>query len=646
MVVSATGAVLRWKVLGPVEAYAGGRQLYLQRPRQRAVLAYLLLNANRVVPTGQVIDALWGESPPSSARAQVQACVSHLRRALPYDTSDVLITQAGGYRIVVTDGELDHAEFAERVKRARAAAAGGKPADAADLLRSALALWRGVPLGGASGAFVVDAAAALQEQRLAAYEELVDIELALGRYTELIPELSLLVTENPLRERLSSQFVLALAGAGQPVQALQFYDTVKLRLADELGLEPGPHLAAAHLGVLRQEVPVSKLSLEAAANSSPRKPAQVVVAQVTPAQLPPAPVWFVGREQHLARLDQVLLKAEQGARTVVLSGTAGVGKSALALQWAHRSVDRFPDGQLYLDLRGRADGRELSPSSALGMLLRSLGVPAAHVPTSCQEAANLYRSMLAGRRVLVVLDDAVSVDQVRPLLPGCITSGVVITSRDHLVGLVARDGVQPVPVDLFSPAESRALLVRALGQGRVNGESEAVDRLAAACAHLPLALRIAAAKLAGQPQCPIANRVAELRGGDALSVLAVENDKESWLEGVFDLSYGSLSTAAQRLFRLLGHMPGDWFTVEAATALTDGTPMETIPLLNQLAAAHLIHERSPGLFTVHRLFRQYARRRLVECEGHGLRRLGAGGLRTGSRHGPVVPVGPGWTTAG
>ncbi|MEU3454501.1 BTAD domain-containing putative transcriptional regulator [Micromonospora sp. NPDC006766] len=601
--------------------YADERQLHLQRPQHRAVLAYLLLNANHVVPTGQVIDALWGEAPPASARAQVQACVSHIRRALSGGKGGgVLISQAGGYRIVVTEGELDQADFARRVREARVIAADGNLASAADLLRSALALWRGMPLGGARGAFVADAAAALQEQRLAAHEELIDIEQALGRHTQLIPELSVLVSENPLRERLSSQFILALASAGRSVQALQFHNAVKLRLADELGLEPGPYLAAAQLRVLRREVPVGKPPSGAVANLAAREPSQVV-----PAQLPPGPASFVGREQHLARLDEVLLDPTPGARAVVLSGTAGVGKSALALQWAHRSVDRFPGGQLYLDLRGRAGRNELSPSAALGMLLRSLSVPAADVPARCQEAANLYRSMLAGRRVLVLLDDAVSVDQVRPLLSGCSTSAVVITSRDHLVGLVARDGVQPVPVDLFTPEESRALLVRALGERRVNDESEAVDALAVACAHLPLALRIAAAKIARQPQRSIARRVAELRLGDAIAALAIEDDPESRLEGAFDRSYGSLSRAAQRLFRFLGHLPGDWFTAEAVAALTGGTPIDTVSLLNQLAAAHLVYERAPGLFNVHRLLRQYARMRLAEHEHTGLRPVGTSG---------------------
>ncbi|MFV2083795.1 AfsR/SARP family transcriptional regulator [Micromonospora sp. LOL_021] len=247
---------MKWKLLGPVEVYRADRQVHRIRPRQRAVLAYLLLNANRVVSTDQVIDAVWAHTQPRSARLQVQACVSALRRAIAANPADgPLVSEAGGYRMAVANGELDHEDFVQRVSHARSSHYAGRSEEAADQLRSALVLWRGAPLGGANGAFVAAASAALEQQRLAAIEDLADIELSLGRHASLVPELSALVSANPLRERLAAQLVLALAGAGQQVQALKVYQEVKSRLAEELGLEPGSGLSAAHLSVLRQEIP-------------------------------------------------------------------------------------------------------------------------------------------------------------------------------------------------------------------------------------------------------------------------------------------------------------------------------------------------------------------------------------------------------
>ncbi|MFV2100149.1 AfsR/SARP family transcriptional regulator [Micromonospora sp. LOL_024] len=247
---------MKWKLLGPVEVHRVDRQVRHIRPRQRAVLAYLLLNANRVVSTAQLIDAVWAHDPPRSARLQVQACVSALRRAMVANPADgPLVSEAGGYRMVVANGELDHEDFVQRVSHARSSQQAGRSEEAADQLRSALVLWRGTPLGGTNGAFVADASAALEQQRLAAHEDLADIELSLGRHASLVPELSALVSANPLRERLAAQLVVALAGAGQQARALQVYQDVKSRLADELGLEPGSGLSAAQLSVLRQDIP-------------------------------------------------------------------------------------------------------------------------------------------------------------------------------------------------------------------------------------------------------------------------------------------------------------------------------------------------------------------------------------------------------
>jgi DNA-binding SARP family transcriptional activator len=610
---SATGAVMKWKLLGPVEVCLDDRQVRLTRPRQRAVLACLLLNANRVVHTDHLVDALWAHAPPPTARVQVQAGVSGLRRALAIGAQDgTLVSEAGGYRIVVADGELDHAEFVRCTETAQSYAAAGRSEEAADLLRSALGLWRGAPLGGANGAFVAGAVAALEEQRLAAHEDLADIELSLGRHTRLVVELSTLVGANPLRERLVAQLVVALAGAGQQAQALQVYEEAKLRLADELGLEPGPRLTAAQLSVLRQQVPTSS------ATTSSAVPVAVGAGRPRPAQLLPDPTLFVGRADQLRELDRVLLADSGCPRAVVLAGAAGAGKTALALRWAHRSLDRFPDGQLHLDLGGRAGDGCLDPTLALGMLLRSLGVPADQVPTGRAEAGNLYRSLLAGRRLLLMFEDAESADQVRPLLPGAASCAVLITSRDRLTGLVAREGAHPMSVGTLAPEEAQALLTSLLGEQRLAGEpAGTVDALAGACAYLPLALRVAAATLIGQPRRSVGGKVAELRRGDALAALAIDDAERSLIEAAFDRSYQALPKPARWLFRCLGLMPADRFTVKTAAGMVGVSPRVVRRLLEDLVNAQLIREDAAGLFHIHRLYRLYARKRLGQSRPAG-----------------------------
>jgi DNA-binding SARP family transcriptional activator/tetratricopeptide (TPR) repeat protein len=595
---------MRWQLLGPVTATADGRTAHLPRPQQRAVLAYLLLNANQVVSIDRLVDAVW-EAPPATARAQVHACVSQLRRALSAIAAEqVLTSEPGGYRIAVATGELDQDVFVTHLQDARAAAEKGDQATAADLLRAGLALWHGAPLTGAAGAFVADAVTGLQEWRLAAHEELAEAELSLGRHADAVASLRPLVETHPLRERLVAHLMLALAGSGQQTEALQVYTRTRSRLAGELGVDPGPHLADAQLRILRQQVPTG-------CDGAPAQPAPARV----PAQLPPDTVAFTGRSDHLRQLDTFgAPRAARSPRTGVICGTAGVGKTALAVHWAHQVADQFPDGQLYVNLHGYSTGPAVPPIEAIGMFLRSLGIGADRIPIDLAEASALYRSTLAGRRMLVLLDNARSADQVRPLLPGSGDCLALITSRDRLGGLVARDGAHRLTLDVLSPQEAHALLTQILGAHRVHSEPHAATELAGICGYLPLALRIAAANLIHRPHRSIAQHVTELRDGNRLAALAVDGDEHAAVRVALDLSYKSVPADARRLFRLLGLVPGTDITTDAVASLIGTTPAATAPLLDRLAAAHLITEHAPDRFTFHDLLRHHARER-AEADG-------------------------------
>ncbi|MFI1191946.1 BTAD domain-containing putative transcriptional regulator [Micromonospora sp. NPDC020750] len=614
---------MRWSVLGPVQVTAGDRVLAIDRPQQRAVLALLLLDADRLVPAGQLVAALWADDPPATARTQVQVCVSRIRAALRAEgVAHLLVTQGGGYRLTVRGTELDLAEFTAAVEQARVEEAAGRPAEAARLLRAGLALWRGPALAGAAGAFVATAAAGLNEQRLAAHERLAAVELGLGRCAGVAHALRPLVTAHPLREPLVARYLLALAGCGQQAAALRLYAETRHQLVDELGVEPGAELAEAHLRVLRGQVPT-------ATGPAPPVPAGAVAsppAGPPPTQLPGEPAWFTGRTAALRELNDLLPGDPAGedgtmrtgdaggdgaGRAVVISaiaGTAGVGKTTLAVHWAHRIAHRYPDGQLYVNLRGfDLDGRAVPPAEALRGFLAALHVPPQRVPTDLPGQSALFRSLLAGRRVLVLLDNARDDEQVRPLLPGSPDSLVVVTSRNRLTGLVVSDGARPVTLDLLAPAESRELLGRRLGRGRAGTEPMALNEIVRRCAGLPLALAIVAARAVGQPDVPLAALAAELRRTNADRLAALETgDPATDARAVFSWSYRALDAASARLFRLLGLHPGPDVARPAVASLAGLPPSRVGPLLVGLARANLLTERVPGRYAMHDLLRAYA----------------------------------------
>ncbi|MGW0431523.1 AfsR/SARP family transcriptional regulator [Micromonospora sp. NPDC003197] len=603
---------MRWRILGPVEVTAAGHVLGIHRPQQRAVLALLLLNANRVVSVGQLTDALWGDDPPASARTQIQVCVSQLRAALrTVDLADVLATRAGGYRIAVDDGEFDLAAFSAALDQARVAADAGRLPTAAEIMRAGLALWRGAALAGAAGAFVEAAAATLDEQHLVGHQLLASIQSALGHHDAVVQALEPLVAAHPLREALVARYLLALAGSGQQARALQVYAETRARLIEELGVEPSAELAEAQLRVLRNEVAAPAdvrkgplLSLSALEGALPNTPA--------PAQLPADVAGFTGRESALRELDALLSGDDDSAGTAVvisaIGGTAGVGKTALAVHWAHRVAHRFPDGQLYVNLRGfDIEDRGVTPGEALRGFLEALQVPAQRLPADLPRQAALYRTLLSGKRMLVVLDNARDPAQVRDLLPGSATCLVVVTSRNRLTGLVASEGARPLTLDLLSAAESRELLARRLGRKRVAAEPSAVDDIVRRCARLPLALAVVGARAAAEPGASLAALATELADaqGGRLAALDV-GDPATDVRAVFSWSYRALDAPTGRLFRLLGLHPGPDLAGPAAASLV-GLPLSRVrPLLAALTRAHLLTEQLPGRYSQHDLLRSYA----------------------------------------
>jgi DNA-binding SARP family transcriptional activator len=621
-------ARLRFGVLGPLVASRDGADLNLGPVQQKVVLAALLVHANERVGREALIDAVWGDTAPAYAVNLLQKHVSALRRTLEPDRGPgtaprTLTWTESGYRLAVAAGGLDADRFAELVRRGRAARAAGRPADAAAALHAALALWRGPAFDGLTGPLVDAARNRLAERRIGALEDRVDADLAAGRSggsaAELVPELRRLVAEHPLRERLRGLLMLALYRSGRQAEALAAFREARLDLRAEVGADPGPALRRLHQRILAADPDLGDQPAAASwtparlvrsataghAAAAPPPPARPV-----PAQLPRALPDFTGREAPLARLNALLDRATGANPTVpiaVVTGTAGVGKTSLAVHWAHGVRDRFPDGQLYVNLRGFDPGGAATDSAEVVRgFLAAFGVPAGRVPDTPESQAALYRSMLADRRVLVVLDNAWDTAQVQPLLPGGATCVVVVTSRNDLPGLVAANGAEPIAIDLLSGGEARRLLARRLGPVRAAAAASSVDDIIESCARLPLALSIAAARAATRPDFPLSVVAGELRQVRGRLDVFHGGDRATDIRAVFSWSYEALSPPATRLFRLLGLHPGADATVPAAASLA-GEPLPAARrALGELARAHLVDERAPGRFAFHDLLRSYA----------------------------------------
>jgi DNA-binding SARP family transcriptional activator/tetratricopeptide (TPR) repeat protein len=590
-------------VLGPLDVRLGGRSLPLGGVRNQLVLAALLLQEGRTVTVDELADTVWDGAPPATVRKQIQAAVSQVRRAL--GTAKGLVRTHGfGYQLVVGAGQLDVNRFSGMVGEARASAARGEFGDAADGFRAALRLWRGRPLAGLPGSVVEQHATRLEELRLAVLEECAECELRLGRHRQLIPELQAIARALPLRERVTGLLMTALAGDGRQAEAISVYHEQAAVLREELGVDPGPLLHRMYVEMLQGPD-------RALANGAARPGEEL---PVRPAQLPADIRGFAGRTAAIAELDRHAAGLTEEDRAVVivgLSGTAGVGKTTLAVHWAHRVAGRFPDGQLYVNLRGfDPGGRTTEPADAVRRFLDALGVPATAVPRGLEAQAALYRSLISGRRMLVVLDNAHDADQVRPLLPGNASVIVLVTSRNRLTGLVAIDGARPLSLGVMSPAESRELLLRRLGADRVQREEEHAARVVTLCAGLPLALAIVSAR-AQETSFPLAALAGELgQAGRQLDSLDA-GDSLTRVRAVFSWSYRALTTAGAHLFRLLGLHPGTDFGIRAAESLA-GTDVRAG--LTELTRASLLIEYGSGRYALHDLLRAYAMELISESD--------------------------------
>jgi DNA-binding SARP family transcriptional activator len=588
------GGSVEFRVLGPLEVLRDGRPVALGGVRPRAILAGLLLRANVTVAVDELARGVW-EELPRAAGSNVRSYVAQLRAAFATagEPANRLVTGPAGYRLVVAPGELDLAEFEALVQDADAVA-GTEPVAAAERLRAALRLWHGDALAGLPVGPLLDAEASrLDQRRLTTTERWAELALAAGRPDEVADELAGQVRLHPLRERFWLYLMRALHQSGRQAAALQAYRNAYEILDRELGVQPGAPLQQLHQEIL---------------TTGPAAPASTRTAQ--PRQLPADVAGFTGRVEYLRRLDDLVPGTRDGATVAIatVTGMAGVGKTALAVHWAHRVRDRFPDGQLYVNLRGFADppGSAMTPAEAIRGFLDGLGVPPERIPADASARTGLYRSLLAERRVLVVLDNAGDAAQVRPLLPGgpgCLT---VVTSRNHLAGLVAAEGARPLAVQLPTVTEARAMLAGRLGRHRVTAELAAVDGIVTRCGRLPLALAIAAARAAMNPDLPLDAIAAQLHAArDGLDLFAGE-DPATDVRAVFSWSYRSLRPPAARLFRLLGVHPGPDITAPAAASLAGVPPDGVRPLLTALTEAHLLAEHAPGRYALHDLLRVYA----------------------------------------
>jgi DNA-binding SARP family transcriptional activator len=614
-------------VLGPLAAWRDGARVPLGPVRQRGVLGLLALHQDTGLSRAALIDALWGEKAPAAAVGMLQGYMSRLRRltGLGVERADDTPAEANsgalswdgtGYRFSGAGIGTDLSEFAETLGRARAAGIEADAETARGWYARALGLWRGEPLEDVDLLRGHPSVVALSRQRAAAVLEYADAAAAAGVPGQAIDELRALADREPLDERVYTRLMMALAATGQQAAALAAYEEVRQRLDQDLGIRPGAELAEAHVRVLRQEVPAAAGGLA----GTPAQPAAVPQRPV-PRQLPALSANFTGRAREMAMLDGLLDQeaGTPGAVTIsVITGTAGVGKTALAVCWAHRAAPRFPDGQLYVNLRGFGPaGSPLSAEEAIRAFLGALHVPPEQIPSGLTAQAGLFRSLLANRRMLVVLDNARDADQVRSLLPASLGCLVIVTSRSQLTGLAAAEGVHLVTLDVLSRADARALLARRLGADRLSASAVA-DELIELCARLPLALSVAAASV--HPGFPLASIVAELRDVrhrlDALDT----GEPSSGVRAVISWSYQGLSQPGARLFRLLAVHPGADLTEPAAASLAGVSLREARRMLRELARASLVTEHAPGRFGCHDLLRAYAVEQAQEETGDTDRR--------------------------
>ncbi|MFF6806131.1 tetratricopeptide repeat protein [Streptomyces sp. NPDC012616] len=617
-------------LLGPLELRIAGSVVDVGQPRRRAVLAALAADAGRPVPVHTLVDRVWDTAAPDGARSVLYSHISRLRRLLdsaqptavgagaePSPAPLRIRRTAGGYVLEADEHAVDLLRFRSLVVRGREPHL--SDTHRAHLLEEALRLWRGVPLSGLPGVWAERTRTAWTQERVEAALAWARTLLRQEKPEEVPAVLQPLLAEHPLCEPLAVAVVRSLAAGGRAAEAAHTYTVIRRRLRTELGVAPGPELRAVYEEMLRHagRVEPSGTGTAPPALSTPL-PAPGAAPVPIPAQLPMGVSHFSGREEQLAELTRCLIgedgpsgpaAGESGAAVVVsaVSGTAGVGKTALVVRWAHQVRHAFPDGQLYVDLRGYDPDEPLSAAQALAGFLTALGVPGQDIPPRLDDRAARYRTAVDGRRLLVLLDNAASAAQVRPLLPGSPACKVVVTSRDSLSSLVSVHGAHRVVLDVLSPHEAHTLL-RALLGPRVDTDHAAATALAEQCGSLPLALRVAAELVLSRPGEPLAHLVGELRDHRRrLDVLdSGDGDPRAAVRAVFSWSYDRLPEPEARLFRLLGLHPGPDVDTHSAAALAGETVERTRRSLDVLSRAHLVHRSGPGRHGMHDLLRAYA----------------------------------------
>ena len=632
---------LRVGVLGPVTVWRDGHEVMAGQPRQLAVLGLLASRANRVVSRAELVDAVWGDHAPASVDSGIYTYVAGLRRVLEPDRprrepdksrrtpGRVLVSSGGGYLLRLGPGGLDAAQFEDSLGKSRELRASGDLVGAARVVDEALELWRGQPFAGVPGPFAEAERLRLTELRTTTSLERADLLLAQGEPAAAIPELAALVAEHPLRERARGLLMIALYRCGRQAEALHVFHDARERLAEDLGIDPGTELTRIHQRVLGMDpaldlppsdppVPVSLSVVDAQALAAPpaeQEPTAPPPAEpaLCPAQLPPEPAGFVGRAAELDWLHELLPEPPPGGDTVprassvaLITGTAGVGKTTLAIRFARQAGPGFPDGQLYVNLRGfDPASAPMQPTTALQWFFDALGVPATNVPSALEARSALLRTLLDGKRMLMLLDNAHDADQVRPLLPGSPGCMVLVTSRSQLTGLVV-EGARPVPLDVLDAREAAELVASRLGAERAKAESAAVEAIVEHSAGLPLALSVTCARAVANPALRLADLAAELadtRGRlDALRT----GEETTDLRAVFSWSADKLSDQAARMFRLLGLHYGPDISAAAAASLAAVTPAAARTALAELTRASLLTEDAAGRFGCHDLLRAYA----------------------------------------
>ncbi|WP_411093330.1 BTAD domain-containing putative transcriptional regulator [Streptomyces sp. 049-1] len=610
-------AGVQFSVLGPVRLHRAGVEAGAGQPRQCAVLASLLLRAGNPVGIGTLVEDVWGDEAPPSAVGSVRTYVYRLRQALGQHQDSSVRLVDGGYLLHIVPDALDLNRFKHTAAMARSARDGGDLESAASLLSEGLEMWNGVPLAGVPGPFADMQRRVLGELRITCAEEQLACEVDRGHYAEAAAELSALLVEYPLRERVCGLLMTALYGAGRQSEALTIYHTTSHLLRQRLGVSPSPELQQIHERILS-----GRMQLRRAADHSIR--AQQLSSPGTPAQLPAALPGLVGRDRELKQVERLAEAAQRSSSVAicVIGGLAGVGKTAFATTAAHQLANRFPDGQLFADLRGAGpDDRPRGTGEVLTDFLQSLGVRGDAIPESSQARGLLFRALLANRRVLVVLDNARSTEQIRELLPGGPGSMALVTSRMQLHTLVAAYQAVPLTLLPLSQSEARSFLARRIGETRTAAEPEAVDRIIELAGQLPLALANVAARAAYRPQLRLVSLADEYAtpGQNSLDAFASEEDPVLDVRTSISRSYRLLDKETASLLRDLSTCKGPLFATAEVVRLTGRNEPQIRHALSGLIRSHLISEVGPGRYSWNRLVAAFAAEQAGQRPAEGTR---------------------------